>query len=64
MLTKSQVDKTLNDLPETFSIDEIMNKLILISKIEQGLDDVRNGNIYSTEEAKAILENRHSAKLD
>jgi hypothetical protein len=55
MLTKSQVEKTLIDLPYTFSIDEIMDKLILISKIEEGLDDVKTGKVYSTKEAKAIL---------
>ena len=55
MLSKSKVQKTLKDLPDTFTLDEIVDKLILISSIEEGLEQAEKGETYSTDEAKAIL---------
>lgn len=56
MLTKSKVLETLNGLPESFSIDEIMDKLILISKIEKGIEHSEEGKTYGSDEAKEMIE--------
>jgi len=37
MLTKVQIQEQLALLPEKFSIDEFIERLILISKVEKGL---------------------------
>jgi hypothetical protein len=36
MITKSKLKKQIENLPEEFSIDELVEKLILIEKIENG----------------------------
>jgi len=52
MLVKNQVLETVNALPNNFSIDELVEKLILLEKIQKGLDEVAEGKVFSTEEAK------------
>lgn len=55
MLTKNQVINSLKEMPEEFSIDELMDKLILLQKIENGLTQSKSNTIYSTNEAKELL---------
>ncbi|MEK6480606.1 hypothetical protein WJR50_23885 [Catalinimonas sp. 4WD22] len=55
MITKDQVIKSLKDMPDQFSIDELMDKLILLQKIEVGLDQSKKEEVYSPKEAKEIL---------
>jgi hypothetical protein len=55
MLTKEKVISSLNDLPDTFSMDELIDKLILLQKIETGLDQSKKGEVFSAEEAKEML---------
>jgi len=42
-------------MPDQFSIDELMDKLILLQKIEAGLKQSREGEVYSSKEAKEML---------
>lgn len=55
MLTREDVLKTIDDLPKQFSLDEIMDRLILLEKIDEGLLQSYNGETVSTDEAKAQL---------
>ncbi len=55
MVTKDQVINSMKDLPNQFSIDELMDKLILLQKIENGLEQSEKGEVYSTQEAKKML---------
>lgn len=55
MVTKEQVINSLKDMPDQFSIDELMDKLILLQKIEMGLEQSKKGEVYSTQEAKEML---------
>jgi len=55
MLTKEKVINSLNELPDTFSMDELIDKLMLLQKIETGLDQSKKGEVFSTEEAKEML---------
>jgi hypothetical protein len=50
MVTKDQVLNSLKDMPDKFSIDELMDRLILLQKIETGLEQSHKGEIYSTKE--------------
>ena len=36
MITKAKLTETLTQFPEEFTIDELMDKLILLDKIERG----------------------------
>ncbi len=55
MLTKQSVINALDKLPENFSVEDLIERIILISKIEEGIEDVNNGNIFTTEQAKTKL---------
>ncbi|MFD2033627.1 hypothetical protein ACFSKL_02435 [Belliella marina] len=39
MLTKVQVKKQLGNIPEEFSLDNLVEQLIVIQKTEKGLKD-------------------------
>ena len=57
MLTKEAIRKTIDNLPdEILSIDEVVEKLILLDKMEQGLQDVKDGKVHITEEVRKKLE--------
>jgi len=36
MITKKKLLKSIKDLPDTFSVDEIIDRIILLQKIEIG----------------------------
>jgi predicted transcriptional regulator len=57
MLTKEKIRTTIDNLPdEGFSIDEIVERLIILDKVEQGLQDVKDGNVLTTGEVREKLE--------
>ena len=37
----------MQQLPEEFSIDELIERLIVVQKIEEGRQQIKNGNIIS-----------------
>ena len=55
MLTKEKVISSLQDMPDRFSMDELIDKLILLQKIETGLEQSKQGEVFSAEEAKEML---------
>lgn len=59
MVKKEHVVNSLKDMPEQFSIDELMDRLILLQKIETGLEQSNKGEVYSTEEAKEMIKINH-----
>jgi hypothetical protein len=54
-MRKSTVIESINKLPDEFSIDEIIERLIIIEKIEKGSQEVRDGKVNTEEQAKAKL---------
>ncbi|MCX6233907.1 MAG: hypothetical protein NT175_04170 [Bacteroidetes bacterium] len=55
MLTKENVIKTVSKLPDNFSLDELIDKLIFIDKVQKGLEESLADKVYSKEEAKKRL---------
>jgi predicted transcriptional regulator len=55
MLTKEQLLQTINDLPDKFTLDDVLDRVILLDKIEQGLEQSKAGQTKSTEEAREKL---------
>lgn len=47
--------ESIKELPDEFSIDEIIERLIILEKIEKGRQEVREGKVNSEEQAKAKL---------
>jgi predicted transcriptional regulator len=55
MLTKEKIHYTIDSLPDNLTIDQVIDQMILLDKIEQGIKDVDEGRIYSSEEVKEKL---------
>jgi hypothetical protein len=55
MLTKLKLLKTINDLPDNFTFDELLDRLMLLQKVEIGLEQSQNGQIKSNDQAKETL---------
>ena len=53
-MNKDKVIDTVNELPQNFELDELMEKLIFIEKAESGLQQVEQGKVVSYEKAKEI----------
>ena len=51
MITKTQIKNSLENLPENVTVDQVIDQLLFIEKIQKGLDDSKNGRINSKEEA-------------
>ncbi len=55
MLTKTKLINSLDKLPERFSVDELVDHVILVEKVQRGLDDVAKGKVNSKKEAREKL---------
>ena len=55
MLNKANVLKYINELPEQFSLDELMDKILFLHKIELGLEQSNNDEISSHQQVKDRL---------
>ena len=55
MLAKSQIFETIEQLPESVSLDELIDKLIFIEKVNIGLAQSENGMVSSESEARRKL---------
>jgi hypothetical protein len=55
MLTKDNVLKTISKFPDSFSLDELIDKLIFIDKVEKGLEQSRSNKVHTHAEARKRL---------
>jgi len=55
MLTKEKLIKTIQDLPDKFTLDDLLDRIVLLQKIEIGLEQSDNKQTKSTVQAKASL---------
>ena len=55
MLTKDNVIKTISELPDPFSLDELIDRLIFIEKVQKGLEESLADKVYSKDEASKRL---------
>jgi hypothetical protein len=55
MIAKTQLISSLDKLPENLTIDQGVDHIIFVEKVQKGLSDSLNGNINSEEEAKQKL---------
>jgi hypothetical protein len=55
MLTKDNVIKTISKLPDNFNLDELIDTLIFIDKVEKGLDQSYKNQVISETQAKKKL---------
>ena len=50
MLSKAKVTKSIEDMPDGFTLDELMDRLILVEKVEKGLAQSKNDEVISEED--------------
>ena len=55
MIAKNQLMTSLQDLPDEFTLDELFERAIFIEKINRALEEVKAGEVYTTEEARQKL---------
>lgn len=55
MLTKEQLISSLEKLPDNLTIDQVIDHLIFVDKVQKGLDDSYHGKINTIDEAKQKL---------
>jgi predicted transcriptional regulator len=56
MLTKEKLNKTIENLPDSFSIDELIDQLIFVEKIEEGYRQSEEGKVVSNEDVKLMID--------
>ncbi len=56
MLTKEILKEQIERFPDEFTIDELVEKLILIEKIETGNKQSERGNVISEQEMENEIE--------
>lgn len=56
-ITKAQIIEAIQAMPQTElnHIDEVIEEIILLEKIENGLKDMEQGNVISSEEMDKII---------
>jgi hypothetical protein len=52
MLSKKAVLESVNSLPDNFSLEDVVDRLLLIQKVELGLSQSLENNVISNEEAR------------
>jgi hypothetical protein len=57
-MNKNRVIETLENLPEEFETEALIEKLLFIEKVEKGMKDVREGKTISLQEAKNHFETK------
>uniref|UniRef100_UPI004048DB73 hypothetical protein n=1 Tax=Algoriphagus sp. TaxID=1872435 RepID=UPI004048DB73 len=55
MITKDKAIEVIKSFPEEFSIEELMDRLILLNKIETGLRQADRGETFTTDQAKRVI---------
>ena len=55
-LRKIQIMETIRDMSDEFSIDELIERLVVLQKIEEGQRQAKEGRVYTEEEVKLKLE--------
>ena len=56
MLTKEKVNKSIKNLPDLFTIDELIDQLIFVEKVEEGFKQSETGTVVPNEEVQSIIE--------
>ena len=55
MLIKKQMISAVKDMPDNFETPRLFDRVVLISKVEEGREQIKAGNGLSTDEAKKTL---------
>ena len=54
-MRREKAMQTIKELPAEFEVDELIEKLIFIEKVEKGLKQLDNGETKSHKQVKALV---------
>ena len=55
-MTKTLVSEAVREMPDEFSIDDLVEKLMLIQSFEEGRQQYQTGNVFTHQEVGQKLE--------
>jgi hypothetical protein len=55
-LTKNTVKQSIDNLPVFFTIDELIEQLIFVEKVEEGIKQSDEGKTISNDDVKNMIE--------
>ncbi len=55
-MTKEKVLEAVNNLPDEFTLDDLVERLIILEILEKGMKQVRAGEVVSSEQARKRFE--------
>lgn len=55
-MKKTEIIDTLKEMPDEFSADELIERILLLQKIDAGLNQVKEGKVYLEEDAEKKLD--------
>lgn len=55
MITKTQLISTLDNLPENLTIDQVIDHIIFIDKVQKGMADSASARVNTKEKARLKL---------
>lgn len=58
-MQKSTIIHTLNELPNKFNLDDFLERLIVIEKIDEGLEEAKSGKTVSHDKVKKLVAKWH-----
>jgi predicted transcriptional regulator len=56
MLTKEEVNKQIKSLPDQCTLDELIERLLIVEKVSRGLKDVEEGRTVTEAELDKRME--------
>ncbi|MDB5017486.1 MAG: hypothetical protein JWQ84_2318 [Mucilaginibacter sp.] len=51
-MNKEKLIATINDMPQDFDLEVLMEKLVFIEKVEKGIEQLNSGNMLTHEQVK------------
>ena len=55
MITKTQLINSFDKLPDNLTIDQVIDHIVFVEKVQKGLNDSQNGRINTVDEARQKL---------
>ncbi|MEO6540752.1 MAG: hypothetical protein ABIN74_07175 [Ferruginibacter sp.] len=56
MLTVQEIKQKVGDFPNDKPVEELIDEIILMYKVKQGLEDIKNGNVTDWEDFKKEMD--------
>ncbi len=59
VLKKSQIIESIQNMPDEVDIEDVIERIIVLSKIERGRRQIDNGQFYTNDEIKQMVAQWH-----